>query len=77
MRWGRSGSGQLGSRIRVRDAVTGVPAVATVLVAWSMLEEPVAWRTFAVAGALAFRGLDHHRVRVREPAGPPHHAHTL
>ena len=41
------------SRIRVRDAVTAVPAVATVLVAWSMLEEPVAWRTFAVAGALA------------------------
>jgi transglutaminase-like putative cysteine protease len=43
----------LGSRIRVRDAVTAVPAVATVLVAWSMLEEPVVWRTFAVAGALA------------------------
>ena len=41
------------SRIRARDAVTAAPAVATVLVAWSMLEETVAWRTFAVAGALA------------------------
>ncbi|HET9243982.1 MAG TPA: transglutaminaseTgpA domain-containing protein, partial [Gaiella sp.] len=37
----------------LRGVVAAVPVVATAMVAWALLEEPVAWWTFAACGALA------------------------
>jgi transglutaminase-like putative cysteine protease len=43
----------LGNAASLRAVVAAAPAVAAVTVAWASLEDPVAWRRFAVAGALA------------------------
>ena len=39
--------------LQLRGPLVAGPLVATVVLAWALLEEPVAWRAFVVAGALA------------------------
>jgi len=41
------------ARFSLRGPLTAAPLVATVIVAWAMLEDPVAWRTFAAVAVLA------------------------
>ena len=43
----------MASAADVRGALVAAPLVATVTLAWTLLEEPAAWRAFAVVGALA------------------------
>ncbi len=41
------------ARISLRGPLTAAPLVATVVLAWAMLEDPVAWRTFVAVAVLA------------------------
>ena len=41
------------AHVSLRGPLTAAPLVATIVLAWAMLEEPVAWRTFVAVGVLA------------------------
>ena len=54
MRSEDSGSGPLGrALVSLRGPLTAAPLVVTVVLAWAMLEDPVAWRTFVAVAVLA------------------------
>ena len=41
------------AQVQLRGPLVAGPLVATIVLAWALLEEPLAWRAFVVAGALA------------------------